>query len=227
MPDPVVHFEIISSEAPNLHRFYGSVFGWKIAADNPFGYGLVDTRNPGRGINGGIGTPMQGGSGHFTVYVQVPNIDAALSRVVTEGGRIALSKTTVPNGPTMAQFFDPAGHLMGLIEGAAQSDAAQRARIAASLPPRPKAPVRAPTSAPAVPKVSAVKAAPAVPVPKVAEAKPKLTAKPKTKPRVKPKAKPTVKAKVKAAAKKTKSATGSSKPAAKSVKKVRSKGSRR
>ena len=130
MPDPVVHFEIISSEAPNLHRFYGSVFGWKIAADNPFGYGMVDTRNPGRGINGGIGAPLPGGTGHFTIYVQVPNIDAALSRVITEGGRIALSKTTVPNGPTMAQFFDPAGHLMGLIEGASQSDAAQRARHA-------------------------------------------------------------------------------------------------
>lgn len=75
MADPVVHFEIISSDAPTLHRFYSSVFGWRIAADNPFGYGMVDTRTPGRGINGGIGAPMQGGHGHFTVYVQVSNID--------------------------------------------------------------------------------------------------------------------------------------------------------
>ena len=192
MPDPVVHFEIISSEAPNLHRFYGSVFGWKIAADNPFGYGMVDTRNPGRGINGGIGSPMQGGTGHFTVYVQVPNIDAALSRVITEGGRIALAKTTVPNGPTMAQFFDPAGHLVGLIEGAAQPDAAQRARISATLPPRPKAPLRAQPIPPAPIKAVPPKAA----APIVAAARPKAAA--KAKPKSKPKAKPKAKAKSKA-----------------------------
>ena len=169
MPDPVVHFEIISSEAPNLHRFYTSVFGWKIAADNPFGYGLVDTRNPGRGINGGIGAPVQGAAGHFTIYVQVPNIDSALSRVITEGGRIALPKTTVPNGPTMAQFFDPAGHLMGLIEGAAPLDSAPRTRIAGI--PRPK---------------NAARVAPA-PAAKEAASKPKPA---KSKAKAKPKAKP-------------------------------------
>jgi len=176
MPDPVVHFEIISPDASNLHRFYGSVFGWKIAVDNPFGYGMVDTRTPGRGINGGIGAPLPGGRGHFTIYVQVPNIDAALSRVITEGGRIAMSKTTVPNGPTLAQFFDPAGHLMGLIEGANQPDSGPRSRVAAPSPrpaatsqagargllrPRPKAAVAAKPKAKPKPKkrkVSAKKA---------------------------------------------------------------------
>jgi len=177
MPDPVVHFEIISSEAPSLHRFYGSVFGWKIAADNPFGYGVVDTRNPGRGINGGIGAPLPGASGHLTIHVQVPNIDAALSRVITEGGRIALSKTTVPNGPTLAQFFDPAGHLMGLIEGASQSDAAQRARATATPAARSSTPqIRPQPSAPAAPKVAAKPAAPKAAAPKVVATKPKPAA---------------------------------------------------
>lgn len=147
MPDPVVHFEIISSEAPALHRFYGSVFGWKIAVDNPFGYGLVDTRTPGRGISGGIGAPTQGARGHLTVYVQVPNIDSALSRVITEGGRIAMPKTTVPNGPTLAQFIDPAGHLMGLIEGASSDSARPRgttpARHAPGAAVTPKSSVQA------------------------------------------------------------------------------------
>jgi len=215
MPDPVVHFEIISAEAPSLHRFYGSVFGWKIAADNPFGYGMVDTRNPGRGINGGIGTPTPGSSGHFTVYVQVPNIDAALSRVITEGGRIALSKTTVPNGPTMAQFFDPAGHLVGLIEGSAESEAARRARAAqsavggGSIGQAPVSPgvtkgvpkiaikVSAPQSAAAKPKPKAK----AQPIPKAkaaAKAKPKAKAKPAAKKKAKAAAKPKTKAKKKA-----------------------------
>jgi predicted enzyme related to lactoylglutathione lyase len=183
MADPVVHFEIISSEAPNLQRFYGSVFGWRIAVDNPFGYGMVDTKATGRGINGGIGTPLPGGRGHFTIYVQVPNIDAALSRVITEGGRIALPKTTVPNGPTMAQFFDPAGHLMGLIEGTAPPDSAPRARVAAT--PRTKV-VVAPPAKPAAPAVKAAAAPKAKPAAKpqkaAAKAKPKAKAKPAKKP---------------------------------------------
>ncbi len=77
--------------------------------DNPFGYGMVDTKATGRGINGGIGAPMPGGRGHFTIYVQVPNIDSALSRVITEGGRIALPKTSVPNGrPWRSSSIPPA-----------------------------------------------------------------------------------------------------------------------
>lgn len=197
MADPVVHFEIISSEAPNLQRFYGSVFGWRIAVDNPFGYGMVDTRTTGRGINGGIGTPLPGGRGHFTIYVQVPNIDAALSRVITEGGRIALPKTTVPNGPTMAQFFDPAGHLMGLIEGSSPPNSAPRARVAAT--PRPK-PAAAPSIRPATPAPAAKKAAP---VAKPA-AKPKKAA---AKDTPKAKAKPAKKAAKKKAAPKAKKAS--------------------
>ena len=174
MPDPVVHFEIISSEAPNLQRFYGSVFGWRIAVDNPFGYGMVDTRTTGRGINGGIGTPLPGGRGHFTVYVQVPNIDSALSRVITEGGRIALPKTTVPNGQTMAQFFDPAGHLVGLIEGSSTPDSSPRVRVATA--PRPKAAV--PARPPAPPAAKAKQAAkPKKPKKAAAKAKPKAKAK--------------------------------------------------
>jgi len=184
MADPVVHFEIISSEAPNLQRFYGSVFGWRIAVDNPFGYGMVDTRATGRGINGGIGTPLPGGRGHFTIYVQVPNIDAALSRVVTEGGRIALPKTTVPNGPTMAQFFDPAGHLMGLIEGSSPPDSAPRARVAAT--PRPRV-AAAPAAKPAAPAVKAAPKPDAKPKKAAAKAKPK--AKPAAKKKAAPKAK--------------------------------------
>jgi predicted enzyme related to lactoylglutathione lyase len=184
MADPVVHFEIISAEAPNLQRFYGSVFGWKIAVDNAFGYGMVDTKTTGRGINGGIGSPMPGGRGHFTVYVQVPNIDSALSRVVTEGGRIALPKTTVPNGPTMAQFFDPAGHLMGLIEGSAPVDSAPRARVAATPRPGNKIVV-----APAPKAVAAPKApAPAKPATKPKKAAPKSAPKAKAKPAAKKKA---------------------------------------
>jgi hypothetical protein len=110
-----MHFEITAKNIDRLHTFYSKVFGWKIDANNPFKYGMVDT-GAGSGINGGIGETTSG-SEHLTVYVQVPSIDKALEQIVAAGGMIAMEKQTVPGGPTLAQFHDPAGYLIGLIEG--------------------------------------------------------------------------------------------------------------
>jgi uncharacterized protein len=52
-----------------------------------------------------------------TFYIQVPSIDNALASVKEAGGAVAMEKATVPGSPTLAQFTDPAGHLIGLIEG--------------------------------------------------------------------------------------------------------------
>lgn len=114
MGNPVVHFEITAKGIEGLHAFYSKVFGWKIDADNPFKYGMTVTGGGG-GINGGIGETS--GTPHVTVYVQVPDIDTALSSINAAGGSVAMEKTTVPGGPTLAQFKDPAGHLIGLIQG--------------------------------------------------------------------------------------------------------------
>jgi uncharacterized protein len=116
MPNPVVHFEIISPEAPKLQQFYRDIFGWKITIDNPFNYGMVDTCVDG-GIDGGIGAPVMGGAGHLTFYIAVASIDEALARITAAGGKVALPKMTVPPaGPVLAHFLDPAGHRIGLIE---------------------------------------------------------------------------------------------------------------
>jgi predicted enzyme related to lactoylglutathione lyase len=114
MGNPVVHFEITAKGIDRLHDFYGKVFGWKIDANNPFKYGMTDT-GAGSGINGGIGETT--GTPHVTVYIQVPSIDKALASVTAAGGKVAMEKATVPGGPTLAQFTDPSGHLIGLIEG--------------------------------------------------------------------------------------------------------------
>lgn len=49
----VTHFEVVGKDGPALLEFYGQLFGWKIDADNSFGYGLVDAGEA--GIGGGIG----------------------------------------------------------------------------------------------------------------------------------------------------------------------------
>jgi hypothetical protein len=54
---PVVHWEIAARNPQALHRFYQTLFGWSVDANNPMGYSVV-TAGKG-GINGGIG-PAQG-----------------------------------------------------------------------------------------------------------------------------------------------------------------------
>lgn len=114
MGNPVIHFEIISKEASKLHSFYSDVFDWKIEANNPMNYGIVD--NGGEGINGGIGGPMDDTySGHVTFYVSVPDPAKTLEKIESLGGKTVMPPSEIPGGDvTIAQFTDPAGNLIGL-----------------------------------------------------------------------------------------------------------------
>ncbi len=65
MPNPVVHFEIISQKPEQAKKFYAEIFGWKMTPVQDI-YTLVGTKSPGQehGIDGGIGN-SQGGPNHI------------------------------------------------------------------------------------------------------------------------------------------------------------------
>jgi len=108
---PIVHWEISARDPQALHRFYSSLFGWTVDADNPMNYGLVTT---GGGINGGIG-PAEGMT-HVTFYVSVPDLEATLRKVGDLGGATVVPPTAIPNMVTFALFTDPQGNRIGLIK---------------------------------------------------------------------------------------------------------------
>ena len=110
MGNPVVHFEIIGKDGKKLQNFYSRLFGWKIDANNPMNYGLVEPS--GNGIGGGVGAGM--GDGHVTVYVEVDDLQAYLKKAEELGGKTTMPPMAVPGGPEVAMFTDPEGHLMGL-----------------------------------------------------------------------------------------------------------------
>ncbi|MEA2509005.1 MAG: uncharacterized protein QOG21_1087 [Actinomycetota bacterium] len=114
MPDPVIHFEIISPQAEKLHSFYSDVFGWKVDTNNPVNYGIVD--NGGEGINGGIGGVMDHDyAGHVTFYISVADPAETLRKIESLGGKTVMEPAEIPGaGTTIAQFTDPAGNLIGL-----------------------------------------------------------------------------------------------------------------
>jgi len=112
MANPIVHFEVLGRDKTALEDFYRTAFEWQL---NPVqdSYSMV---SPGSGINGGIGTAMDGGEGHATFYVEVDNIDQTLTRIEGRGGRKISGPDQVPNGPLIAMFADPEGHVIGLVQ---------------------------------------------------------------------------------------------------------------
>src|SRR2546423_12525937 len=110
MAAPVVHFEIHGKDGKQLQDFYSKLFSWKVDANNPMEYGMVQDS----GIGGGI-TKSDDGS-MVTVYVEVPDLQAALQKAESLGGKTAMPPAEGPGGPTNAPVKDPAGNTIGLIK---------------------------------------------------------------------------------------------------------------
>ena len=126
MGQPVVHFEVVGRDGKKLIEYYSQLFGWEIDDSNPMGYGIVsregNTNSDGAGIGGGVfGMGDEGsGDGHVTFYVEVPSVEDALAQAESLGGTRVMGPDTVPGGgPTLGQFRDPEGHLIGLVQSAA------------------------------------------------------------------------------------------------------------
>ncbi len=113
MGQPVVHFEIVGKDGSALQTFYTSLFDWKIDANNPMNYGMVEAAQG--GIAGGVG-PSEDGSKSVTFYVQVADLKAALDKAEKLGGKTVMPPMDVPGGPSIAQFTDPEGNRIGLVK---------------------------------------------------------------------------------------------------------------
>ena len=113
MPNPVVHFEITGKDGKALQEFYGKLFDWHVDADNPMGYGIVDTHAG--GINGGI-SASEDGMSQVTIYIEVDDPDVFLKKVESMGGKTVVPTTVIPDMVTFALFSDPEGHVVGLVK---------------------------------------------------------------------------------------------------------------
>jgi len=122
MGQPVVHFEIIGSDADKLRSYYSDLFGWEFDSDNPMNYGIVqrdgNTNAEGIGIGGGVGARPEGYPGHVTFYVEVPDVEAGLAKAQSGGGSRVMGPNKVTEGVEIGLFTDPEGHVIGLIKSA-------------------------------------------------------------------------------------------------------------
>src|ERR1700710_1827897 len=120
MGQPVVHFEVMGKDGPALQSFYTDLFGWKVDADNPMNYGVVqrdgNVSPDGVGIGGGVGQAPEGYSGHVTFYIEVPDVEAALAKAESLGGSRVMGPETITEGITLGQFLDSEGNVVGLTQ---------------------------------------------------------------------------------------------------------------
>src|SRR5207248_1558188 len=111
MANRVGWFEVVGQDGEKLRGFYSDVFGWQFNVPSPeMNYGMTEASDT--GIGGGIGQ-AQGGPGHATFYVGVPDPQAALDKIEGAGGKTVVPVTELEM-VTFAMFTDPEGHLVGL-----------------------------------------------------------------------------------------------------------------
>jgi predicted enzyme related to lactoylglutathione lyase len=79
----------------------------------PGNYGFLDGSTTGDWPNGGVG----GGEGYeqrVLFYVGVPNVEAALKKAESLGGKRRMGPEGTPGTLVVGQFNDPEGNLIGV-----------------------------------------------------------------------------------------------------------------
>jgi len=117
MPNPVMHWQILTKQPKKLEEFYSALFGWKIAVHNPLGYRRVDTVGK-EGINGGL-WPISEKEGHSMVqlFIRVDDVKAHTKKAEQLGAHIVIPPQTLPEGDEMAVAVDPDGIPFAMFKG--------------------------------------------------------------------------------------------------------------
>jgi uncharacterized protein len=108
MPNPVMQFQILSKTPDETARFYSSMFGWKIDAENPLGYRRIDT-GANEGIQGGIWPAPPEAHNFVQLFIGVDSVKGFVEKAEGLGAKTLIPPTVLPEGDEMAVLRDPAG----------------------------------------------------------------------------------------------------------------------
>ena len=68
------------------------------------------------GIGGGVGQGPDGYGGHVTFYVAVPDVEEALQKAESLGGKRVMGPEDIMGMVVLGQFTDPEGNLVGVVK---------------------------------------------------------------------------------------------------------------
>ncbi|MFD8079647.1 VOC family protein [Streptomyces sp. NPDC059718] len=123
----VAWFEIATDDPDGAQRFYGEVFGWRVAADEHsdeagMDYRLITTPGGSAPVGGILGT---GGTApaHAVFSIAVRDVAGVCVAVEQLGGTVVVQHAASDNGPANAYLRDPAGNLFGVFSPPSSSSA--------------------------------------------------------------------------------------------------------
>jgi predicted enzyme related to lactoylglutathione lyase len=117
---PIVHIEIPAKDPAAAGKFYGELFGWKIETDPTYNYTQFQAEGGPGGAFVEVGqevSHVQYKPDSLLVYVSTDDIDAALAKVESLGGKTLLPKTEIPQVGWWGVFTDPTGNRVALFKG--------------------------------------------------------------------------------------------------------------
>jgi predicted enzyme related to lactoylglutathione lyase len=111
-----IWYELMTPDPDAIAPFYAAVVGWRIAARDSGQTGSMDYRNIGRADSKAAGGVLRmsadmlqhGARPMWLPYLLTPDVDRALSSIVSEGGRIQMPAFDLPVG-RIAMVTDPQG----------------------------------------------------------------------------------------------------------------------
>jgi hypothetical protein len=108
MTNPVLQFQILSKTPDETAKFYSSLFGWKVDANNPMGFRKVDTGSR-EGIHGGIWPAPPQSPNFVQLFMGVEDVKASVKKAEGLGAKLLIPPTVLPEGDEMAVLLDPQG----------------------------------------------------------------------------------------------------------------------
>lgn len=128
-----IWYDLMTSDANAAVRFYGDVVGWEISGQPDPDTSGMDYRMIVRDDGGNAGGVLQlnqdvlshGAKSTWVAYLDVPDVDAAVKVIISDGGRLLMPKMTLPVGD-IALVSDPMNsplYVMRPVPPSVQSDA--------------------------------------------------------------------------------------------------------
>jgi uncharacterized protein len=118
MGHPIVHIEIPADDPESAGKFYADVFGWKLDLDPNFNYlqFMAEGGPGGAFVKTG---PSMGGApdnqiGKPLLYIGADDLDATFAKIESNGGRVLVPTTEIPNVGWFGIFNDPQGNTFAL-----------------------------------------------------------------------------------------------------------------
>jgi uncharacterized protein len=125
--NPVIHFEMPAEDKNRMVKFYSNVFGWQTQQLGPeMGEYVVvttaesdETGRPkmGGAINGGFYQKTEDPvSNHPSVVIAVEDINDAIKKIKSAGGKVLNEPMDIPGVGSFASFIDTEGNRLSILQ---------------------------------------------------------------------------------------------------------------